>query len=161
MDGATVLVGADDGSLPLREGEKTADLLRERANFELDVYYPWLEPFTMQSKFVDVPYETAKAWRLFNRGAALDPDSHGQISRVRDQVDAAIKTFRPANPPLAESEHHMTWAAFVRLSTRSPKDAVDKMDSKIVPLLREELERASRTVRSPSSVLLSSLHLPP
>ena len=141
MAGATVLMTSDDGSLPLREGETVADLLAERARFELDAYYPWLAPCTMETRFVEVSPSVATAWRKHNRGTELAAEETASMARLRDSLDEAIRSFKPAVVAQASAPCDKMWGAFVRLSTRSPKDAVDKQSDRLTPLVTRELAR--------------------
>jgi hypothetical protein len=155
LDGATVLITADDGSLPVKPGESVEDILRERAPFELDVYYPWLAPFTMRTEFVSVSVDEVQVWRKWNRGATLFPTELKVMSGLRNRLDRAIKLFQPPADVLKQEQAchplHRTWGAFVRLCTRSPKDAVDKMETQLLPRLALELDTLALNKRSNSS----------
>eukprot|EP01111_Echinosteliopsis_oligospora_P002130 TRINITY_DN13115_c0_g1_i1.p1 TRINITY_DN13115_c0_g1~~TRINITY_DN13115_c0_g1_i1.p1 ORF type:complete len:235 (+),score=47.52 TRINITY_DN13115_c0_g1_i1:58-762(+) len=125
-----VFIAADDGTLPgTSTPEEREKLLAMRQLFELDHYYPFIEPFTFKTRFIPVSVEQGKAWRDYNRGAKLTNEQDILLQHLRDQIDEAIKSF-------SEPDHKPK--AFFRLSTRSPKDAVDKLPH-LPSLLREEL----------------------
>jgi hypothetical protein len=141
-------MNADDGSLPCKEGEEEA-LLAYRRLFELDQYYHLLAGTdqeedksssqgtnnkTFETRFVEVSMEECKAWREWNRGAALDSSQQRHIDALKTRLETAIQHFVRTSP---------AHAAFVRLSTRSPKDAVDKVPG-LIPILREQLQQEKR-----------------
>eukprot|EP00966_Prymnesium_polylepis_P249327 5764260-Prymnesium_polylepis.2 len=135
MDGATLFVTADDGMLPLRPGETAAEVLAQRRDLELHSYFSEIEPLTFQTRFVPIDIATTEAWRIDNRGGALSAQEQARLSTLRAQVSAHVSDFAAAG-------HR----SFVRLSTRSPKDAVDKVERlrrKAVELLRTRLAAAA------------------
>ena len=93
---------------------------------ELHSYYHEIEPHTFKTTFVPVSVEAADAWRVGNRGGVLTPDQQQHLQTLKDVVDEHVTTTFGGR-------------CFIRLSTRSPKDAIDK-----VPALRAELVRYLR-----------------
>jgi hypothetical protein len=122
-DGAYLFVAADDGTLPLRPGQTCAEVLAERYKLELPSYYTSIQHLTFETEFVNVSEEVGESWRIWNRSGV----GSSKLSALRAQVDEKIKGF--------------TGRAFVRMSTRSPKDAIDKIPrlrKQLVVLLREQ-----------------------
>ena len=126
-DVGLVLMTNDDGTLPGVSDADKADYMAYRRCFELHSYYPALRDHTFATTFIDVTREAAAAWRKANAGKALSADDQAAYDAMRNAVDAAIRA--------------MAGDAFVRLSTRSPKDAVPHTP-RIDAILREELQRA-------------------
>ena len=69
---ATLLCSADDGTLPLRPGETAREVLAQRRDLELHSYYDDIAHLTFPTGFVSVDLETARAWRVYNRGGELN-----------------------------------------------------------------------------------------
>eukprot|EP00026_Physarum_polycephalum_P011726 Phypoly_transcript_11967.p1 GENE.Phypoly_transcript_11967~~Phypoly_transcript_11967.p1 ORF type:complete len:362 (+),score=58.85 Phypoly_transcript_11967:36-1088(+) len=115
-DGVQVFIAADDGTLSGTKEEREAKLA-ERRLFEIDQYYHLIEPYTFKTVFIDISVEQGQAWRDFNRGAKLDEAQTKILEELKSNIDKPIKEF------VAKGN-----AAFFRLSTRSPKDAVDKIE---------------------------------
>jgi hypothetical protein len=155
MDGATVFIQADDGTFH-GPPEERAKLIAMRLQFELDQYYPFIKDHTFRTEFVSISLEEAKAWREYNRGAKLTAEQTQLFEAMRGRLHTAITSFQqqpaltsassspaPATAPAPASASAEVPSVFVRLSTRSPKDAVDKLDQQTVllPLLRKHLQR--------------------
>lgn len=108
-------LSVDDGSLPGTEEEQRA-LLEEWTTFNLDSYYRFVADLTFETRFVEV-----------------DPDlflnflSRGVSDENKDCIDALIRSIESA----ADCERPF----FCKLSTRSPKDAVDKLEDKLIDRL--------------------------
>ena len=139
-DGATVFVSADDGTLPLRPGQTAREVLSQRRDLELHSYYSEIEHLTFQTRFVPVDVETARAWRVYNRGGTLNPEDAQKMDSLRERISLQVKPFVDG----ADGHGTVTGRAFVRLSTRSPKDAVDVVPAlrvKLVNMLRQRLSR--------------------
>jgi len=69
---------------------------------------------------------------VLNRGGKLSEQEQGLLDKLAAEMNVAIQTFAKTG-------------AFVRLSTRSPKDAVDKapIQAKLIPHLRKHLQGIS------------------
>lgn len=104
MNVATHVVTADDGSLP-GTPEEQRHLLTEWTAFDLDAYYTFVKAFTFETRFVAV--DAAQLLRALSRA-----DDAEWLGAVEAQLDALVA--------------HFGGVAFVKLTTRSPKDAVDK-----------------------------------
>ena len=131
------MVAADDGSLPLRPGETVAGVLAQRHALELHSYYGAIAHLTFATRFVPVSMAAAEAWRVWNRGGdvdALPAEKRDALCALRVEVDACVREVARGG-----AGEGMGGRAFVRLSTRSPKDAVA-----LVPRLREQLVAALR-----------------
>ena len=128
MNGATLIVSADDGTVPLRPGETLSEVFAQRRELELHSYYDQIRPHSFDTTFVPVSVEAARAWRVDNRGGELSAPYAEQLAKLKstlaEHIDRATSTGG---------------RAFVRLSTRSPKDAIDKS-----PALRMRLVQALR-----------------
>lgn len=70
MEGGTVLITTDDGSLPVQTEEEARQMMEERQTFEIDRYYDMLRDHTFATRFVPVSVLQAQAWRKYNRGGA-------------------------------------------------------------------------------------------
>lgn len=114
-------------------------MMAYRRCFELHTYYDAIAAHTFDTRFVDVPLAAARAWRVVNSGRTpSDASGAAAFEQVRASVAATVADVAGAH------------GAFVRLSTRSPKDAVDKLpDERVVGIVRDELSRAgsSNTAR--------------
>jgi hypothetical protein len=115
LDGAMLFCAADDGSIPLRPGETVQSVLAQRRDLELHSYYRSIENLTFPTRFVPVSVDAAAAWRIWNRGGTVDAASE-ELSAVFQDVENRVREF--VDPKNGNGK------AFVRLSTRSPKDAV-------------------------------------
>lgn len=89
---------------------------------------------------VAVPRAAADAWRHVYMGrdpVALDAVLAGAYKDLVDAVEAAVSACGPTG-------------AFVRLSTRSPKDACDKLPlGVLLPALRRELQQVAELQQLP------------
>jgi hypothetical protein len=129
--GGSVLLTVDDGSLPCSE-ENRGEFLAYRRIFEIDQYFKYIEKHTFRTKFVELTFEEGKAMRTMD-------DSQGHVTNIKRKLDEAISEFLPNG-------------AFVRLSTRSPKDAVDKCEpEKLVQEIAKHMkaEMVKRNVQDP------------
>ena len=143
MDGAFLFRYADDGSLPLRPGETAAQVLAQRRDLELHEYYQDIESHTFATTFVPVDVATAEAWRIYNRGGALSADEQQRMTTLKAEVERHIREVMTSGASHAVGASH---GAFVRLSTRSPKDALENspaLRKRATDLLRERLRRAN------------------
>ena len=61
-------------------------------------------------------------------GKELDEKNKKIMEKLKEKMEESVKIFEGSG-------------AFCRLSTRSPKDAVDKIPQKIVPLIVEEIKK--------------------
>jgi hypothetical protein len=121
----TTLVTAEDGSLPGNTYEEKLKILTEWNQYNLDKYYDIIEPFTFKTIFVPISRKDAELLQLFNRGKLEDKQEFNK--NIVEPLSAAISKFPQG--------------AFVRLSTRSPKDAVDKV-LKFTTLLSKYIDNA-------------------
>lgn len=140
------MVAADDGSLPLRPGETVAGVLAQRRALELHSYYGAIAHLTFATRFVPVSVAAAEAWRVWNRGGdvdALPAEQRDALCALRAEVDVCVREVARGGAREGAGEGvgggSGSERAFVRLSTRSPKDAVA-----LVPRLREQLVAALR-----------------
>lgn len=110
------MVAIDDGTVPGASPQEKKETLERWARYNLDRYYEVVEDLTFPTAFLPLPLADA---RLLTKGSL--PDG------LKDDLNAAIQRVGGSD------------GAFVRLTTRSPKDAVDKMPERLAPLLEEAL----------------------
>eukprot|EP01125_Pyxidicula_operculata_P021152 TRINITY_DN8049_c0_g1_i1.p1 TRINITY_DN8049_c0_g1~~TRINITY_DN8049_c0_g1_i1.p1 ORF type:complete len:375 (-),score=73.03 TRINITY_DN8049_c0_g1_i1:15-1139(-) len=129
-DGVYVVITADSGELPhhLTEEEKV-QYLSERRKFEMDQYYNKIAKHSFKTVFLELAVDEVKAWRQYNINGKLNEEESVLMNKFKDRVKSTIEDF-----------HKEQLDVFIRLSTRSPKDAVDKMN-KVLPLIRHELSK--------------------
>jgi len=135
-DGAIIFIQSDDGTLPCKE-EDTESFLQYRRQFEMDQYYDKLSKYTFKTRFVQLEVEETKAWREYNRGGKLDSIQEANLNSLKQKLENEISFFVKSGSN-----------AFVRLSTRSPKDAADKIPSKLIPLFVNQLKIQMETSKS-------------
>ncbi len=121
---------ADDGTLPVGD----VGLLAAREPYTLPAYHAVLAAAgtTFSCTWVAVTPGAAAAWRHVYMGR--DPALvEGALFQEYEALVAAVDSLVAACGPAG---------AFVRLSSRSPKDACDKLPlGLLLPILREELGR--------------------
>jgi hypothetical protein len=108
---ASVVFNVDDGTL-----SGGIETLQSRELYEMHNYYEYLGDLTMPTSFVPISLEEARAWRQLYSG-------HEDL-----QTEAQRKTYQNFYDRLAAAIDTLTSSSagggvFVRLSTRSPKDA--------------------------------------
>eukprot|EP01102_Stenamoeba_stenopodia_P011683 TRINITY_DN3610_c0_g1_i1.p1 TRINITY_DN3610_c0_g1~~TRINITY_DN3610_c0_g1_i1.p1 ORF type:complete len:320 (+),score=67.86 TRINITY_DN3610_c0_g1_i1:55-1014(+) len=134
---AGILVNVDSGEVPGRTKEEKEQTLAYWYEFNLDRYYALIEPYTFPTVFVEFSKEEGQAWLLVGAGKQLSLEQHKAFDGLLERLDAAIKRFP---------------SAFVKLSTRSPKDSVDKDPQRLLPILAKHLKTAEQT---PNGTLLA------
>jgi len=120
---ATTFMLADDGTYPNLGREEIDAMIAERRLFELHSYYESIEPHTFKTDFVELSEREAGALRIWCV-KELEGDDAAVFGDLKERLGAAVGKLR------GES------GVFVRLSTRSPKDAPDKLRRRFVPLVR-------------------------
>eukprot|EP00475_Leptophrys_vorax_P023699 TRINITY_DN32513_c0_g1_i1.p1 TRINITY_DN32513_c0_g1~~TRINITY_DN32513_c0_g1_i1.p1 ORF type:complete len:375 (+),score=101.55 TRINITY_DN32513_c0_g1_i1:25-1149(+) len=136
--GGSVLVTVDDGTLPCSD-EQREEFLAYRRIFEIDQYFKYIEKHTFKTQFVELTLEEGRALRTRD-------DSEGHLTNVKRKLDEAIAQFLPNG-------------AFVRLSTRSPKDAVDKCEpEKLVEQIAKFIKRemTKKNIQDPEELDINS-----
>jgi D123 len=123
MAAAAMMMTVDDGSVPGSTAAEKQATLDEWLRFNLDQYYALLEPVTFKSAFVTFDADTATA--------LLGYLSSGKQSAA---VDALAEQLRAVH-----REQFNGARVFIKLASRSAKDAVDKLDERLLPILRSEL----------------------
>eukprot|EP01124_Arcella_intermedia_P013539 TRINITY_DN19952_c0_g1_i1.p1 TRINITY_DN19952_c0_g1~~TRINITY_DN19952_c0_g1_i1.p1 ORF type:complete len:526 (+),score=145.96 TRINITY_DN19952_c0_g1_i1:86-1663(+) len=111
---------------------------------DVEIWYPKLKDFTFNTKFIELSHEAALALIAFHGG---DANKHQLdiVKGLEDKIEEVIQSF---------SNH----AAFVRLSTLSPKDATKTQYEKLTNLIKQELQHvpegdASLEIRAVNSAL--------
>jgi len=130
-DGCTVFMAAESGNVPCTEDEREAFLAYQRL-YEIDQYYESIKDYTFQTDFLELSVEEVKAWRLFNKNGKMTNEENRLFEQLKSRLDQKIKTISKNGQ-----------GAFVRLSTRSPKDACDKIPERVIPLIVSKLRNAS------------------
>ncbi len=160
-DGATVFVSADDGTFAhIKTDEEKAKLIAYRLQFELDQYYKYIEPHTFRTVFVSFSIDECRAWREWNRGgaaaAAMSSEQKQAFEAMRKRLGDSITAFqddsiRRAGKQPSDVSRADRPRVFVRLSTRSNKDCVDKLDPKtvLIPALRKHIARLRAINKTP------------
>ena len=121
-DGAYAVIMADDGSLPAKTDDEKAAMLQQRKEFEMDYYYDIIKEYTYQTRFISVSFEEAEALRLYLRGTLKDNTKDNEIFiELKNKLSKCLNEFYDCDN------------YFIRMSTRSPKDACDK------PIFRKKL----------------------
>jgi hypothetical protein len=139
MSFQTVFISADDGSLC--GGVET---LRDREAYEMHNYYPSIADLTFQTAFVPLSIEDARVWRLYYSG---------KCSTMSDADKIIYESFLNRISSAIESMHSKA-GVFVKLSTRSPKDAPPLLPrTKILTCLQKHLSNllCPREIRSLAS----------
>ena len=126
------MVSVDDGSVPgANEAEKMATW-KYWQEFNLDKYYESIKHLTFDSTFIPLSLSQSHALSLYLQGSnKLTSEDNQIIKNLKDEMNFAIKKYN--------------LKAFAKLSTRSPKDAVDKLPQKLIEILRKELEKYPKT----------------
>jgi hypothetical protein len=106
-------MSVDDGFIPGNTREEKQNNLKEWYLLNLNHYYKDIEKCTFKTIFIPLTPLIAKVWQKKNRGTqVLQEESNAWEQEIIVPLEKAIAMF-PSG-------------AFVKLSTRSPKDAVDK-----------------------------------
>ena len=107
--------------------------MKSREMFHFGSYYPLIEDLTFKTVVIPLDEPTARAWYKIYLDTPLLPAESHLLAALTSSLDAAIAAVRsPSSPP--------SGGAFVRLSTRSPKDAPDKLPrARVVRSLRAHL----------------------
>eukprot|EP01117_Protostelium_nocturnum_P013769 TRINITY_DN5176_c0_g1_i1.p1 TRINITY_DN5176_c0_g1~~TRINITY_DN5176_c0_g1_i1.p1 ORF type:complete len:347 (-),score=88.53 TRINITY_DN5176_c0_g1_i1:44-1084(-) len=102
---------------------------------DLENWYDKLKDYTFQTKFLDISQEEAQCIidsyddaRHFDNKISSNPSKQETLSNLKNRLDQVIQSFGKEK------------GAFVRLSTRSPKDVVLKLREKVEGILKKELE---------------------
>eukprot|EP00494_Astrolonche_serrata_P025035 UN25296 len=112
--GTYMYVHAYDGTLNHVPENERAQLLKQRREVELHSYYENIKDLTFKTEFINLSRQTAEIWRLHNMGKKILFKRIQLYNRLKANLEEKIKLYKNG--------------AFVRLSTRSPKDAVEKLD---------------------------------
>ena len=128
IDGVYTVITADDGSLPVKTDEAKQKMLEQRKMFEMDSYYKYIEDFTYYTQFVNISFKQANALKLYLRGIELKNQEieEKEFECLKENIKNAIEKIK-----FNIDDDNIQ--LFVRMSSRSPKDACDK------PLFRNKL----------------------
>ena len=131
--GTIAMVSCDDGEL-----NGTPEQLRSRVNDLLDFgmhrYYDQIHDFMFPTRFIDLTREQAEAWRLYQRNAAMTEEQKATFDSLTKAVDDAIHSIR-------ESAKSPKSKIFIKLSSRSAKDAVWNDCKRTAPILKTFLKK--------------------
>lgn len=93
----------------------------------MDEYYEAVEALTFRTVFLPVSIDEVSALiRFFSNPNSLSKEQGAIIQQIRGTLNQTIE--------------EMGGDAFVKLASRSPKDAADKLPQVILPILREQLK---------------------
>lgn len=120
----TAVVSVDDGSIPGSNFEEKQRNFDYWQSFNLDYYYDMVQSLTFKSEFVNLEQEQAK--KLLKYLSSQSEESLREIQHLIEEINNRINVFKEG--------------AFLKLSSRSPKDAVDKLPNKLIPILKRELQ---------------------
>ena len=127
------MMTCEDGVLHGTEEEKKQQL-ENLLGFGMHNYYAALSEFMFPTVFIDLSREQAQAWRLYCfQDSGLEPTVQATFNTLVTAVDQAIASLR------AQSGNRKA-KAFVKLSSRSPKDAVWNDRDRIIPVLTHHLK---------------------
>ena len=130
----TTLLSVDTGEIPGKTDKEQIETLKSWYSCNLDEYYNDIRDYTFRSDFIDITADDAKLWLQYNR-RKLVTNKEIQIfdDHIKKPLQKAILQYctnsssNQTNNKLTNGRYSGTGGgAFVRLSTRSPKDAVDK-----------------------------------
>jgi len=127
MEGAHASVqSADDGSIPGATEEEKQQTYQYWQSYNLDAYYEQVKDLTFACTFIPISADDVRALLKFLvNPASVTNEQKTLVDVLSAKIDNAIGEYN--------------YKAFVKLGSRSPKDAVDKLP-KIVPILREQLK---------------------
>eukprot|EP00485_Elphidium_margaritaceum_P021288 CAMPEP_0202718600 /NCGR_PEP_ID=MMETSP1385-20130828/123716_1 /ASSEMBLY_ACC=CAM_ASM_000861 /TAXON_ID=933848 /ORGANISM="Elphidium margaritaceum" /LENGTH=295 /DNA_ID=CAMNT_0049381403 /DNA_START=10 /DNA_END=893 /DNA_ORIENTATION=+ len=138
-DGVYSVIAADDGSLPAKTDEDKQAMLKQRKLFEMDSYFQYIEHHTYQTRFIPITISQAHSLKLYFSGKDLSlaqyKEQKSELEQLKTNIQSGIDALRSEleqqNNDVKNDDSEL--AFFVRLSSRSPKDACDK------PLFRRKL----------------------
>ncbi|ETO11958.1 hypothetical protein RFI_25418 [Reticulomyxa filosa] len=154
MTGVYTMYYADDGTFPTESEEKAKEMLLQRREVEMHNYYEYIKPFTYPTEFVYITMDEAEALRQYFRQGKVDEQDESTLhfKKLKEKITDALKQLEAKdekqvdNKEQNEKENENKYSKkeninhgkyFIRLSTRSPKDAVDKPP--FIPKLMELL----------------------
>ena len=128
------MMTCEDGQLHGTEEEKKAQL-ENLLGFGMHNYYDSLAECMFPTVFVDVSREQAQAWRMFCfQDSELESPAKETFRSLVAAVDAAIGQIR-------QQCRNAKAKVFVKLSSRSPKDAVWNDHERTVPILKHNIKK--------------------
>ena len=118
---------ADDGSIPGVSVSEKQQTYAFWQSYNMDKYYESVEAFTFRTLFIAISQEDVRALlSFFTHPERLDPQQKALLDALSRKMDQGIA--------------QVGGEAFAKLSSRSPKDAVDKFPELMLPILREQLQ---------------------
>ncbi|OHS93948.1 hypothetical protein TRFO_39856 [Tritrichomonas foetus] len=128
--GTVAVMNVEDGELhgtPEEQRQQINGLL----NFGMHNYYDQLSEHMFPTVFVNVSRKQAEAWRIFNIDSEMSEEQKSHFQSLKDNVAKAISDIR-------KNVKNPKSRIFVKLSSRSPKDAVWQDKQRILPILKEQ-----------------------
>lgn len=119
----TTFMSVDDGQVPGNTLEEKQATLKEWYSLNLEQYYEQIKPFTFITDFIQMEIEDILIFQKYIRQTKM---TNEEIERWKIRI----------LDPLEKSIHSFPNGAFVKLSTRSPKDAVDKDKERLMKHLK-------------------------
>ena len=122
---------ADDGSIPGATHEEKVETYKYWQCYNLDNYYESTKHLTFDTTFIPLTKEEVQALvKELSNPSKLTEEQKEVIKSISMKIDEAITKYNGK--------------AFVKLASRSPKDAADKLPH-ILPILKKELEKQDST----------------
>lgn len=108
--------------------------------FDLDQWYPFMEPVTYKTYFLPLTLEEAEAIIAYNRTFYLHKDSFTSThTRILEEMESKIDKIFSTNPTLQQK------GSFLRLCGRSPKDGIPYNPKIFIDQYYNNLEQLSKT----------------
>ncbi|KAJ3447995.1 cell division cycle protein 123 [Anaeramoeba flamelloides] len=125
---STVLINIDEGEIPGDNEDEKRETLKEWSKFNLSNYYSSFEGLTPRTEFVTMTFEECKSLLKALRNPNLKEEH--DIDNMKSLTKRMEKAFKSIGGE----------KFFVKLNSRSAKDAVDKVPNRLQPLLEKQLE---------------------
>ncbi|KAH0787427.1 cell division cycle protein [Histomonas meleagridis] len=133
MQGTVAFLPAEDGELhgtPEQKREQVEKLL----DFGMHLYYDQIKTEMFPTCFISVSKEQAAAWRCFNIDKEMTPEQQSAFNSLKSELEQAINKIKST---------HKVKRVFVKLSSRSAKDAVSRMEKRFLPYLQAEFNKVN------------------
>ena len=105
------------------------ETLKNREAYEVHSWYPYLEELTVRTTFMPFSLEEALAWRKVYIGQEekMSSTEIKAYTRLTTRLKHTFDTFKQTHPLVNQTNSQAEGGYFVRLSTRSPKDAPENL----------------------------------
>ena len=119
---------ADDGSIPGSTEEEKKQTYASWQAYNMNEYYDAVQDLTFRTEFLPISSDQVQVLMKYFSNPNLLSDNQKEIIQ---QLETTLN----------ESIKRMGGQAFVKLASRSPKDAADKLPHVIIPILQDQLAR--------------------